>query len=38
MNTFSKLNNDPEMLKIKTKDNESKDLKYIREKHDHENI
>ena len=38
MNTYSKLNNDPELLKTKTKDSESKDLKYIREEHDHEKI
>ena len=28
----------PEMLKIKTKDDEIKDLKYKTGKHDHENI
>ena len=31
------MNNDPELLKIKTKDDEIKDLKYKTEKHDHEN-
>ena len=32
------MNNDPELLKLKTKDDEIKDLKYKSEKHDHENI
>ena len=32
------MNNDRELLKIKTKDEESKDLKFRTEKHDHENI
>ena len=32
------LNIDPEMLKIGTKDDGNKDLKYRSEKHDHENI
>ena len=30
------LNGDPELLKIKTKDNENKELKYTTEKHDYE--
>ena len=38
MSTHPSLNNDPELLKIKTKDDENKDLKYKIEKHDHENI
>ena len=29
---------EPEILKIKTKDDESKNLKYQTEKHDHKNI
>ena len=32
------LNNDPELLKLKTRDDEIKDLIYKTEKHDHENI
>ena len=32
------MNNDPELVKIKTKDDEIKDLKYTTEKHDLENI
>ena len=31
-------NNEPEILKIKTRDDEIKNLKYQTEKHDHENI
>ena len=31
-------NNEPELLKIKTRDDEIKNLKYQTEKHDHENI
>ena len=38
MSTNPNMNNDPELLKIKTKDEEIKDLKYKTEKHDHENI
>ena len=38
MNTYPKLNIDPELLKIKTKDDEIKDIKYKTERHDHENI
>ena len=37
MSTYSSLNNGPELLKMKTKDDEIKDLKYRTEKHDHEN-
>ena len=35
---YSNLNNDPEFLKIRTRDDEIKNLKYQSEKHDHENI
>ena len=38
MSTYLKLNNDPEMLKIKTKDGEFKELKFKKEKHDSDNI
>ena len=38
MKTYPNLSKDPELLKIKTKDDEIKDLKYETEKHDHENI
>ena len=38
MSTYSNLNNEPELLKIKTRDDEIKNLKYQTEKHDHENI
>ena len=38
MTTYPKLNNEPELLKIKTRDVEIKNLKYQTEKHDHENI
>ena len=38
MSTYPNLNIDPELLKIKTKDDEIKDLKYKTEKHDYENI
>ena len=38
MSTHSSLNNEPELLKIKTRDDEFKNLKYQTEKHDHENI
>ena len=38
MNLYPNLNNYPELLKIKTKDDENKDLKYRTEKHDHEII
>ena len=32
------LNDDPELLKIKTKDDQIKELQYKTEKHDYENI
>ena len=35
---YPNLNNEPELLKIKTRDDEIKNLKYHAEKHDHENI
>ena len=35
---YPSLNNDPELLKIKTKDDQLKELQYRSEKHDHENI
>ena len=35
---YPSLNNDPELLKIKTKDDQLKELQYRTEKHDHENI
>ena len=38
MSTYPSLNNDPELLKIKTKDDEMNDLKYRTEKHDHESL
>ena len=38
MNKYANLKNDPELLKIKMKDDEINDLKYITEKHDNENI
>ena len=38
MSTYPNLNNEPELLKIKTGDDEIKNLKYQTEKHDHENI
>ena len=38
MSTYPNLNYDPQLLKIKTKDDEIKDLKYELEKHDHENL
>ena len=37
MATYPNLNNDPELLKIGTKDDEVKDLKITTEKHDYEN-
>ena len=37
MSTYPNLKNEPELLKIKTRDDENKDLKYQTEKHDHEN-
>ena len=38
MTTYPDLKNDVELLKIKTRDDEIKNLKYQTEKHDHENI
>ena len=38
MTTYPNLNNEPELLKIKTRDDEIEALKYQTEKHDHENI
>ena len=38
MTTYPILNIEPELLKIKTRDDEIKNLKYQTEKHDHENI
>ena len=38
MTTYPILNNEPEILKIKTRDDEIKISKYQTEKHDHENI
>ena len=38
MTTYPKINNEPELLKIKTRDDEIKNLKYPTEKNDHENI
>ena len=35
---YPKLNNDPELLKIKRKDDENKEIKYKTEKHDQEKI
>ena len=38
MINYPDLKNEPELLKIKTRDDEIKNLKYQTEKHDHENI
>ena len=38
MTTYPNLNDVPELLKIKTRDNEIKNRKYQTVKHDHENI
>ena len=38
MSTYPNRNNEPELLKIKTKDDEIKELKYRTEKHEYENI
>ena len=38
MSGYPDLKNEPELLKIKTRDDEIKTLKYQTEKHDHENI
>ena len=36
MTIYPNLNNEPELLKIKAKDDETKEIKYKTEKHDHE--
>ena len=38
MTTYPNLNSEPELLKIKTRDDEIKNVKYQMEKHDHERI
>ena len=38
MSTYPNSNNEPELLKIKTRDDEIKNLRYQTEKHDHEKI
>ena len=38
MTTYPNLKNEPELLEIKTRDDEIKNLKYQIEKHGHENI
>ena len=38
MSTYPDLKKEPELLKIKTRDDEIKNLKYQTEKHDFENI
>ena len=38
MTTYPDLKNEPELLKIKTKDDQLKELQYKTERHDHENI
>ena len=38
MTTYPNINNEPELIKIKTRDDEIKNLKYQREQHDHENL
>ena len=38
MSIYPNLNNEPELLKIKTNNDEMKELKYRTEKHDFENI
>ena len=38
MSTYPDLKNEPELLKIKTKDDQLKELQYRTEKHDHGNI
>ena len=38
MTNYPDLKNEPELLKIKTRDDEIKNLKYQTEKHDFENI
>ena len=38
MSTYPNINNEPELLKIKTRDDEIKKLKFQTERHDHGNI
>ena len=38
MGTYPNLNSEPELLKLKTRDDEIKNIKCQQEKHDHENI
>ena len=38
MTTYPDIKNEPELLRIKTRDDEIRNLKYQSEKHDHENI
>ena len=38
MSTYPDLKNEPELLKIKRRDDEIKNLKYQSEKHNHENL
>ena len=38
MSTYPDLKNEPELLKIKTKDDQLKELQYRTEKHDFDNI
>ena len=38
MSGYPDIKDEPELLKIKTRDDEIKNLKYQTEKHDHENI
>ena len=38
MSTYPNISTEPELLKIKTRDDEIRNLKYQTEKHDHENI
>ena len=38
MNTYPNIDNESELLKIKTRDDEVKKMKYQTEEHDHENI
>ena len=38
MSTYPNLNNEPELLRIKTQGDEIKNLKYQTEEHNHENV
>ena len=38
MTTYPNLNNEPELLKMKTRDDEIKKFKHQTEKYDHENL